>query len=573
MRVTQLLFLLFTFFVNCFLSAQNIDSIYKKLDEDLLRFKNKIVVKKVDSFLLDNKLTALDINDFKALKTEALTQLVLFPEAISLSNEVLSSKKDISKRAEVRIRIQRAFIFEISRLPEKTLNEINRLEEIYLTKKKDRYYGHYLFSKSSYYRVLKPVEKSDSIAALYALKAANYGDKHKYYDVSAIAKMFQSFLLKRNDYENRAKYLQSSIQNFKLLKNERSFGMMYVSTATVFWEKKEIDKAHKYFDSAVYVAKKTNDLDLKHYAFFRKSNFLESINQKDSALFYYKKYHNIEREISSEKQSAKIKKINFDNEIEKQNEEIISSKKKLETSKKNILFLFLFSLSVFLLLGIIFVLYRRIRKKNKKINFQYSELKASDNQKKTLLKELNHRVKNNLSLIISLIKFQYQEINDSFYKDKFKNLENRITTIAVAHEQFIYSENKVEGKFYNLEEYLQKISSSLRVLSTREIKYSQYIEHIQLNIDTALPIGVLINELISNSIEHAVTKGDLKINLKIVLKHDLIHILYSDSGTTFKVDDKKESLGLFIINSMISQLNGKITRENSAYKIQLQQKD
>ncbi|SDS41337.1 Two-component sensor histidine kinase, contains HisKA and HATPase domains [Polaribacter sp. KT25b] len=189
-----------------------------------------------------------------------------------------------------------------------------------------------------------------------------------------------------------------------------------------------------------------------------------------------------------------------------------------------------------------------------------------------MLKELNHRVKNNLSLIISLIKFQSQEIKEQFYKEKFKHLENRINTIAIAHEQFIYSDTKTAGEFYNLEEYLQKIAGLVNV-SSRNVKYVQNIVAIQLNIDTALPIGILINELISNSIEHAVSKNPLIINVQIKKKRNLIYITYVDSGTIFSKDSKKDTLGLFIIESMVAQLNGKIEREKSTFKIVLEHKN
>ena len=110
-------------------------------------------------------------------------------------------------------------------------------------------------------------------------------------------------------------------------------------------------------------------------------------------------------------------------------------------------------------------------------------------------------------------------------------------------------------------------------MSTRKIAYKQDISPIQLNIDTALPIGILMNELISNSIQHAVTNDVLKIHVKIEMKKDLIHLFYEDSGTFFNKEAKKESLGLFIIDSMIAQLNGKIDQENSTFKIVLQYKN
>ena len=88
-----------------------------------------------------------------------------------------------------------------------------------------------------------------------------------------------------------------------------------------------------------------------------------------------------------------------------------------------------------------------------------------------------------------------------------------------------------------------------------------------------MPIGILINELISNSIEHAVSKDPLKINVKIKKKNNLIYITYTDSGTIFIKDSKEDTLGLFIIESMVAQLNGKIEQKKSTFKIVLEHKN
>ncbi|KGL62158.1 sensor histidine kinase [Polaribacter sp. Hel1_85] len=569
-NITFLLSLLFACQYFC---AQDLDSIYKKLEIDLLRFHSPIVIKEVDSILHKNEVSGFIINDLKALKVEALAEYSFFVEALNLSNEVLSIKDSLSERAEVRIRIQRALIFEYFEKTKEAFSELDRLEEIYTTRIKYRYYGQYLFRKSSSYRVLKPVEKSDSIALFYANKAAAFGDLYKYYDVSAIAKMLQSFFVDKNDYINRTRLLKASLKDFKLLENPLSVSMMYTSLARIYQKNKQLAKARKYLDSALTEAKVTKDLYLMSSVFKQRSIFLESINQQDSALYYFKKYHNAETEINYEKQNLEVAEINFKNELKYHKLEVLKSKSELLESKKNNYYLIVFSIGSLFLIGLIFVLYRRLSKKNKEVFSRNEKLNQSINEKKVLLKELNHRVKNNLSLIISLIKFQSKEFDNDIYKESFVHLENRINTIVIAHEQFIYSENEIEGKFYNLQEYLQKISEPLINLSTRKIDFKQKVKNIRINLDTALPIGILMNELISNSLEHGVTNDVLVIRVSIKSDGNNIFINYFDSGSTFKVKENNNSLGLFIIDSMIAQLNGTYTRKGSAYEIVLKHKN
>ena len=213
-----------------------------------------------------------------------------------------------------------------------------------------------------------------------------------------------------------------------------------------------------------------------------------------------------------------------------------------------------------------------IIKNRKKVQEARDQVTQKLNERDLLLKELNHRVKNNLSLIVSLIKFQSQEIDEDFYLEKFNHLENRINTIAIAHEQFIYSKDNIQGKFYNLEAYLNKISESLISLSTKKISYNQKVEKIDVNIDTALPIGILINELISNSLEHAKVKGILKIDVSIKSDNDWITMQFSDSGKGFKIKENTTSLGIFIIESMVTQLEGSLVRKGATYIIKIKKK-
>ena len=512
MCVKKRLFTAILFGFSFLVCSQNFENLYQKLDKDILIFNSSTIIKQVDSLLLNSKLSEHEISELKSLKGEAFCQIAAFPKALEISDEVFFSNTSFSQRAEVRLRVVRALVFEVSNLPKETLNELDILDSIYKLRKKDRHYGKYLYRKSSYYRIFKPVEKSDSLAKFYAVKAAVFGDKNKYYDVSSIGKMLQGFLVPRNQFEKRMEFMKASIQDLKLVNDQRSMILMYNGLVNSYQQNKNIEVAKKYLDSSLALVSDVNDLYLKTVVFRQKSSFFENLNQNDSALFYFKKFHEVELEMNMEKQNLRVAEINFNNQIEAKNSAIFEANEKLEETKNNNLFLISILLGILMLLTIIFIQNRKITRKNKDIFTKNNTLTKNLEEKKVLLKELNHRVKNNLSLIISLIKFQVQEINDTFYLEKFHNLENRISTIAIAHEQFIYSEDNIEGKFYNLKEYLNKISNSLIQLSPKKISYHQ------------------------------------------------------------KVKENASNLGIFIIESMVSQLEGSLNRKGSSYIIKLKKK-
>ena len=125
---------------------------------------------------------------------------------------------------------------------------------------------------------------------------------------------------------------------------------------------------------------------------------------------------------------------------------------------------------------------------------------------------------------MSLVKFQYYEIDQPKYKEKLQSLENRIRTIAAAHEQILYSKENLDGENHDVQEYLSKITNALINISTKNIKLNLKTKNINLNIDTFLPVGILVNELVSNSVKHVISKNNLIIDIIITLHQNKFNL-------------------------------------------------
>ena len=134
---------------------------------------------------------------------------------------------------------------------------------------------------------------------------------------------------------------------------------------------------------------------------------------------------------------------------------------------------------------------------------------------------------------------------------------------------FINDNNKLSEE-YNLNEFINAISNAQLNLDARKIQFNSKINDIFLNVNSAVPLGILINELISNSIKHAKFRGEfLIIDITINKINNSIIIEYEDNGIGFKTKPNKSTLGLFIIENMIRQINGTFERENSKYTINI----
>ena len=194
-----------------------------------------------------------------------------------------------------------------------------------------------------------------------------------------------------------------------------------------------------------------------------------------------------------------------------------------------------------------------------------SQLKDSLDEKEILLREIHHRVKNNMQVISGLLMLQEEFSNDAKISDLIKESQNRIASMALIHEKLYRSENlsKIDFKDY-VEDLVSGLFESYGITESK-VGLRINAENISMGIDIAIPCGLIINELISNSLKHAFPsgeKGEIEISLRST-DDNMIELLARDNGVGIPegIDFRKtESLGLHIVNILVeNQLHGEIT--------------
>jgi len=185
-------------------------------------------------------------------------------------------------------------------------------------------------------------------------------------------------------------------------------------------------------------------------------------------------------------------------------------------------------------------------------------LKESIREKELLLREIHHRVKNNLQIISSLLSIQERKTSNQNFKDILSSSNERIKSIALLHEQLYQSTDLANVK---IKDYIKNLATKTLQAYPTDIQIETDIEDITLNIETSLPIGLIINELLTNTIKHANAKN-VEIRLKKVNGNLKLH--YKDDGKGLTKDEiqKSEGLGWKLIKSLTSQLGGKLTIKN-----------
>ena len=189
-----------------------------------------------------------------------------------------------------------------------------------------------------------------------------------------------------------------------------------------------------------------------------------------------------------------------------------------------------------------------------------AHIKASLKEKEVLLREIHHRVKNNLAVISALLTLQSQFGPDDVRK-MFESVQDRIRAMAIAHEKLYQTENLAA---LNVDEYtntlVDQLFGSYRGLATR-VTLRTEIERISLGIDTAIPLGMIVTELVSNCLKHAYPEGrdgEVAISIRAVGKQEY-ELIVSDQGVGMPGDgDRKDakSFGLDLVCALVDQLNG-----------------
>ena len=194
------------------------------------------------------------------------------------------------------------------------------------------------------------------------------------------------------------------------------------------------------------------------------------------------------------------------------------------------------------------------------------QIKASLQEKEILLKEVHHRVKNNLSIVASLLEFQADYLDDPKAIQGLIDSQNRIQSMALVHERLYQSEDL--GKI-NFKDYLQSLLDQLVTsfnLQLRQIQIQFESEEIFLNIETVTPCGIIINELVSNIFKHAFPEQqDAKIWISATQNSlenlDLITLTVQDNGVGLPPDldiHNADSLGLQLVSLLTKQLEGNL---------------
>jgi len=199
------------------------------------------------------------------------------------------------------------------------------------------------------------------------------------------------------------------------------------------------------------------------------------------------------------------------------------------------------------------------------------KIEESLKEKNILLQEIHHRVKNNLQIIISMLMLQGFRIDDKSLKSKLNETISRIYSMSLVHEE-LYRRNNFTN--VNIGDYINKLFLNMKtIFDTSGIEFSVSESESKINAEKAIPIGLIVNEMITNSLKYAFDGVEEKrIEISIKQADDSLEIIYSDSGIGFDPEmfNRSKGLGTTMIKELVKQLKGSLelnSEKGCVYKL------
>lgn len=437
----------------------------------------------------------------------------------------------------------------------------------------DSLYPRLYIRLSSYHRIFARRDSALVYARQVVRKAPALGQEEH----AATGHMLLGMLLRDHSHKRAIEHFQQAAQTYRRKGNYSGYSYMMGNISKLYLKHGYPYRALEYSDSFLLAARHAEGLGQHNASFLSyyyegRGNIFEALGELDSALFYTRLEHALRSRELVESNHEKIIEIEAQFKDEQKARKIEEQEQLLafEQSRRN----GLVGLSLILLffMGVFFYLYTALRAANRKtiqqsntIRQTNEELTYSLERQMALQAEIHHRVKNNLQVIISLLDAQREGIEDAEALESLDAMSSRIYSMAAVHQ--ILCQRKGEGSI-SLQDYALTLCQHLRHFSAEgeQAQFQLELKSHRFNLETLMPIGILLNEMVTNSLKYAVIPGrQLMIRMRLQVCGDGFCLNYQDNGPGFpegELVEREGGLGTYLLKSMVRQLDGRLQSHN-----------
>jgi len=381
-----------------------------------------------------------------------------------------------------------------------------------------------------------------------------------------------NLFLDKKEINKALKYFNKGLDINEDIEDKEGVAVALNNIASLYIKLNNISKAKrtglrglKISQELEYPLRIKNAAETLNEIYVKEKNWKKAYGMKILYVTMQDSLRSIETEKNTIKQQSKYELGKKEQEItilSTQNDVLIKDKEvqQLKLSKTRIVMV-LISIALILALVLSAAIYNGNKRKKiiyKLVKKQKEEITIKNDEKTAMLQEIHHRVKNNLQIVNSLLKFQSREIEDKNVLAIFEKAQKRVVSMAMLHEKMYNSEDL---KHVDVKEYISLLIGDLIDTYSvgKKIKLNLDIENVHFEMHTLVPLGLIINEIITNSFKHAfidLLEGEIKINIK-QLKNKTYEMIIGDNGMG-STNTKQSGIGNKLVRIFVKQLNGTI---------------
>jgi two-component system, sensor histidine kinase PdtaS len=388
--------------------------------------------------------------------------------------------------------------------------------------------------------------------------------KYKYEEEKSISLLLDNIGLlyfELGKYPDAERHFLNSLEIMTKVEDRMGMGELANDLGKLYSTIGRFDLADKYLSRGLQLAEETNskDLLLDYYKTRRLFNLKQ--NKLRQALYFDSLYDVAKDSIFSEEKSKAMAEMQVKYETDIKDREIILLNEqkrnqvvKLQLAKANMKTITVILSSAAILAIVIAIAFWKL----------YRIKRKSEQQKEMMMREMHHRVKNNMQLILGMFGLQSNHLKNKDEKDVVTEMENRVKAMMMVHQQ-LYKDAYVEA--IRMDDFIKELTHNI----CRSYRFS--IENLQLNLDKiemetdrAISVGLIVNELLVNAMKYGVKEGNGKVavNLSEVTEHWILEVKDSGNGVSTNRGDESpnQSFGLFLVKSLSSQLKADFQMKN-----------
>ena len=400
------------------------------------------------------------------------------------------------------------------------------------------------------------VEEFDS-AVVYLQRALHIRSNMN--DEKGVARLHNNLglvYLKQENYDLAEYHLETAL-NLKL-QNPSSPSISHTIRlqGVLFMKQGELNKAKLQLDRALVLSEKHQLRKVRKQVLADLAQYFELVNDSQQQAKILKQYILLSDSLLNEEKTKALTEMQVKYESDQKDQEIsylgaLEQLQKIEITRQKNLAIGGFSAAlVLLLLGGITVYY-------------YQKARKEKQQKELLHHDMKHRVSNHLQLLISLLKMQRVEVQESATVEILRSLESRMAAMALVHQKLFSREEEMT---LEIQSYFEELTNLLQMSfqSIRPLSIVAKIDRARVDVNLVIYLGLMVNELVTNAVKHAfhANSGEAKIQIVLVTKSNGLFLEVRDNGSGIKKQQKTDSFGSHLVRLLSKQIDAEYSQFN-----------